>query len=61
VRDLKKENAQLRGILSEGRAGVSASAEDPSLAQRVTELEGMFAGLQDILVLVVNMLSAVLR
>jgi hypothetical protein len=60
VRDLKKENAELRGMLSEGRAGASVGDDNSSLDERVSKLESMFAGLQDSLVALLNMVSAVL-
>lgn len=62
VQELKDENAQLRAMVA-GNTGSAAAtdADIPSLDARVTKLEGMFAGLQDSLVLVVNMLTEVLN
>jgi hypothetical protein len=61
VRELKKENAQLRAAMSGSRgAAVSVDADTASLEARVSKLESMFAGLQDSLVSLINMVSAVL-
>jgi hypothetical protein len=61
VAALKQENAQLRAQLSTGTTvSATTDADTASLEARVTKLEGMFKGLQDSLVLLLNMISGVL-
>ena len=65
VQALKDENAELRAMSvgSSGNIGTAefTDADLPSLDARVTKLEGMFAGLQNSLVLLINMVSEVLN
>jgi archaellum component FlaC len=62
IRDLKQENEELRDMLAGGRAGASLNDDgtSSSLEDRISKLERMFAGLQDSLVLLLNMVSTVL-
>lgn len=58
---LRQEIAQLRALVA-GNVGSAAftDADVPSLEARVAKLENMFAGLQESLVLLLNMVSEVL-